>query len=88
MNWDAVGAIAELMGSIAVAGTLLFLLVQIRSNSMMIQNASAQDSANAVSEWSRQLTSNRDLYRIYRQGLRDDTVLNSEERGLFDFLHT
>ena len=86
MNWDAVGAIAELVGSIAVVATLLFLLGQIRTNSVMIQNASAQDSANAVSEWSRQLTSNPDLYRIYRQGLHDDTSLSREDRGLFDLV--
>ena len=86
MNWEAVGAIAELLGSMAVVGTLLFLVVQIRTNSVMIQNATAQDSANAVAEWSRQLTGNPELYRIYRTGLHDDTALSKEERGLFDLV--
>jgi hypothetical protein len=52
----------------------------------MIQNATAQDSANAVADWSRQLTGNPELYRIYRTGLRDDTELSKEDRGLFDLV--
>ena len=86
MNWEAVGAIAELLGSMAVVGTLLFLVVQIRTNSVMIQNATVQDSANAVAEWSRQLTANPELYSIYRTGLRDDTALSKDDRGLFDLV--
>ena len=30
MNWDALGAIAELVGAIAVVGTLFYLAVQVR----------------------------------------------------------
>jgi len=30
MNWDAIGAIAELVGAIAVVGTLFYLAVQVR----------------------------------------------------------
>ena len=86
MNWEAVGAIAELLGSVAVIGTLLFLVVQIRTNSVMIQNATTQDSANAVADWARQLTGNPELYRIYRTGLRDDAELSKEDRGLFDLV--
>ena len=30
MNWDAIGAIAELVGAIAVVGTLFYLAIQVR----------------------------------------------------------
>ena len=33
MNWDALGAIAELLGAIAVLATLLYLARQIRESS-------------------------------------------------------
>ena len=33
MNWDALGAVAELMGAIAVFLTLAYLTVQVRQNS-------------------------------------------------------
>jgi hypothetical protein len=39
MNWDAIGAIGELVGGIAVIGTLIYLASQIRQNTKI--NASA-----------------------------------------------
>lgn len=86
MNWDAVGAVAELLGSVAVVATLVFLIKQIRTNSVMVQNATAQAAAEAVADWSRQLTENPELYRIYRMGLKDDSALSREDRGLFDLV--
>lgn len=86
MSWDAIAALAELIGALAVVGTLAFLIKQIRTNSVMVQNATAQAASEAVADWSRQLTENPDLYRIYRQGLIDDSSLNKEERGLFDLV--
>ena len=84
MDWNALGAIAELLGSIAVVVTLLFLLKQLKTNSVMIQNSTAQGAADAIAAWARQLTENPELYRIYRIGLKDDSELSREERGLFD----
>lgn len=86
MNWDAVGAVAELLGSIAVVATLIFLIKQIRTNSAMVQNATAQGAAEAVADWAQQLTENPELYGIYRRGLKDDPSLSREERGLFDLV--
>ena len=39
MNWDAIGAIAEIVGAAAVIVTLAYLAIQIRQNTQM--NASA-----------------------------------------------
>jgi hypothetical protein len=86
MNWEAIGAIAEIMGSVAVIVTLALLILQLRSNTVMIKNQTAQNSANSISAWSRQLTGNPDLYRLYRAGLKDDSALSKEDRGRFDMI--
>ena len=39
MNWTAIGAIGELVGGIAVIGTLIYLATQVRQNTKI--NASA-----------------------------------------------
>ena len=39
-----------------------------------------------MADWARQLTEHPDLYKIYRAGLKDDSSLSSEERGLFDLV--
>ena len=37
MNWDALGAIAETLGAIGIFATLIYLAVQVRHNSALIQ---------------------------------------------------
>jgi len=50
VNWDAVGAIAELLGALGVIASLLYVGVQIRENSRVVQASTSQavaDSAQA-----------------------------------------
>ena len=86
MNWDAIGAIAEMLGSIAVVATLVLLLIQLKTNSAMIKNSTQQSRAAATSDWSRQLTGNPELYIIFRAGLGDDLTLSKDDRGRFDLV--
>ena len=86
MNWEAIGAIAEIMGSVAIIITLALLILQLRTNTAMIQNSVAQNSANSIAEWARQLTGDANLYRLYRAGLKDDQALSKEDRGRFDLI--
>jgi hypothetical protein len=39
LNWDAISAIGEIVGAIAVLATLLYLASQIRQNALSTQNA-------------------------------------------------
>mgnify|MGYP007047400056 CR=1 FL=1 len=86
MNWEAIGAIAEVLGSVAVLITLVFLVVQIKSSSAIIQNSTVQEQTSSMSEWARHLAMDGELYRIFRQGLIDETQLSREERGRFDMV--
>jgi hypothetical protein len=50
VNWDAVGAIAELLGALGVIASLLYVAAQIRDNSRVVQASTSQavaDSAQA-----------------------------------------
>ena len=47
MNWDAIGAIGEVAGAVGVIITLLYLSIQIRQNSKMMQANSKQSIADA-----------------------------------------
>ena len=40
MNWDAVGALAELLGAIGVVASLLYVAVQVRQNSRYVRGQS------------------------------------------------
>ncbi len=42
MNWDAIGAIAELLGAIGVIASLVYLATQIRQNTRSVRSATYQ----------------------------------------------
>ena len=48
MNWDAVGAVGEVIGALAVFGTLVYLALQIRiqNQQLKLQNTEARLGAN------------------------------------------
>ena len=57
MNWEAIGAVGEVVGAIAVVSTLIYLAVQIRHNNRSLAEAtSASISQSFASINSRCLT--------------------------------
>ena len=42
MNWDAIGAIAELLGAVGVIASLIYLATQIRQNTRSVRGATYQ----------------------------------------------
>ncbi|MGR8949752.1 MAG: hypothetical protein ACU84Q_17050 [Gammaproteobacteria bacterium] len=45
MNWEAIGAIGEVVGAMGVIATLAYLATQIRDNSKMMRATTKQDMA-------------------------------------------
>jgi hypothetical protein len=55
MNWDALGAIAELGGAVSILGTLIYLAKQIKDNSKLLSTTihdSAMQGYNNINQWS------------------------------------
>ena len=40
MNWDALGAIGELIGAVAVIATLVYVAAQVRENTKSLEGSS------------------------------------------------
>ncbi len=60
MNWEAIGAIAELLGAIGVIGSLVYLAKQIRANSENVK----QNTNALISD--RDVSSNESVLALYR----------------------
>ena len=52
MNWDAIGAVGELIGAIAVVITLVYLAIQIRQNTKTVRASTYQSVAEALADGS------------------------------------
>jgi hypothetical protein len=86
MNWDAIGAVAELLVSLTVIITLIYLATQVRQANTNLRVATARDIANTQNSFLRSITRNEQTYLLYRQGMDDRDSLSQEQKGRFDIM--
>ena len=79
MNWEAIGAVGETVGALAVLVTLVYLAMQIRQNTKSVQ-AAAVDSANSqVSRIREVIFADADVANMYRRGTEDPASLSEDD---------
>jgi hypothetical protein len=90
MNWDAIGAIAELLGAVGVIASLIYLAKQIRhSGEQMQENTRAARSAayqqfeNSIHDRAMSQVTVPGLARIVMLGMSDLEQLDEEEGQQF-----
>lgn len=79
MNWEAAGAIGEIVGAVAVFLTLVYLAMQIRQNTDAVRAAALDSSVNALSNIRAKLHDNGELTEIYPRGCDDPESLTKAE---------
>ena len=80
MNWDAVGAIAESIGAIAVVGSLAFVGIQIRQSKKALKSAALREVLRDMAEATKPLSEDPSLSRIWWEGLADFQSLTKDEQ--------
>ena len=89
MNWDALGAIGEIIGALAVFLTLGYLAVQIRQNTKAVRASALDSSVNAVNAVRVAMFESAEVAAIYRKGLENPDELDDDEKVRFRLLvHT
>ncbi len=83
MNWDAISAISQLVGSIAVVLSVLYLAVQVHRSTRVAKLATQDAAATALRDVTKPFMENAELERIWRVGLEDLGALTVEERTRF-----
>ena len=86
MNWDAFGAIAEMIGGIAVLVTLVYLALQVRQNSVLLeQNTKIARQAILRSQTDRYIANchfmagDSGIMGIYQRAMEDPSSVTREE---------
>ncbi|MGR8948210.1 MAG: hypothetical protein ACU84Q_09205 [Gammaproteobacteria bacterium] len=83
MNWDAAGAIGEIVGAAGVIATLGYLAVQIRISNTWQKRQGFRDALKALTDSVERIGDNSD---IYNKGRHDFLALNEDERVKFHSL--
>ncbi len=61
MNWDAIAALAELLGAIAVLASLVYLATQIRQNTQMVKSSIRQQLTSSTQDLLFKMTDEADV---------------------------
>lgn len=82
MNWDALGATAELISALGVIITLIYLAIQIRANTKESQLSSINDLSNQYTSFLAHITSSEELSTLYVKAITGDPkTLSPTEHG-------
>lgn len=83
MNWDAIAAIAELLGAAGVIASLLYLAVQVRQNTRQTRLAAQQATVQELGIALRAQAQNRDWAELLSKGMNNLENLDKVERLQF-----
>ena len=79
MNWDAIGAIGEVVGAIAVIATLIYLARQIHQNTSALRSSATQTAHEQSASIYKILCSDPDMAGIFMRGTSSPGELSGEE---------
>jgi hypothetical protein len=85
MNWEAIGAIGEILGALAVVASLVYLAIQIKQSSR-IERSRAFQEIFATYDANNHEMFGADNVEIVVAGMRDVSILSGGDRLRFDHL--
>lgn len=86
MNWDAIGAIAELLGAIGVIGSLVYLTTQLKASTQASHIEAKFRLTDRMADFGDMLINDPKLNDIMLRGRRDPESLSREEYFVFSNL--
>jgi len=85
INWEAVGAIANLFAAIGVIATLIYLSIQIRQNTKAVRSSSIQNLVQSFSTTAQAAVENEYIVPLLLKANAGPGGLTEEERGRLHF---
>ena len=80
MNWDAIGALGEVVGAGAVVITLVFLIIEMRASRRVAQTASVDLLSDGWNRLNAVLMADQELTTLLFTGMNDPTKLTGEQK--------
>ena len=80
MNWDAIGAVGEILGALAVVGSLVYLAFQIKISNRAARQAAIREVQDLNSDFLSTINSSTENCRIWVKGCFNDVDLSVYEK--------
>jgi hypothetical protein len=82
VNWDAIGALGEILGAIAVLTTVAYLAIQVRRSNELSQFSSSRDLLNQFNELNRIVATDSTLRAAL---MKEDELTADEKEQIYNF---
>lgn len=79
MNWDAIGAIGETVGAVAVVISLVYLAIQMRSQNRETRLSTINSSLTTWNSLMAMVAENSELADIWNRGLKNEELSEGQE---------
>lgn len=86
MNWEAIGAVSELTGALAVVVTLIYLAIQVRQHTSAVRSASYQSMTDALNQINMAIASDAHLLRVISSKPGSVSELSPEDYYRFSYV--
>ena len=83
MNWEAINAVSQLVSSVAVVLSVLYLGMQVHRSTRVAKLATQDSAASALRDVTKPFMENAELGRVWRIGLEDLKTLSAEDQARF-----
>ena len=80
MNWEALAAISEIVGTITIVATLIYVAIQINQNSTMLRTAASQERVQRDFDITSPLIENREVAELWFNGRSDLESLDEVDK--------
>lgn len=85
IDWQAVSAVADVVGVIVVAPSLVYLALQVRQNTRQMRASATNQYFDASKDLNLALIASTQTASVYRRGVADFDALDEDEKTQFFF---
>ena len=79
MNWDAIGAIGELVGGLVVLITIVYLAIQVRQSAEATRSSTEMQISQMIMEWANTRAQDERYQRIWDELAQGQEVSNDDK---------
>ena len=84
MNWEAISAIGQLVGALAVVISLIYLAREVHSNAHATRHAATRSMLDLMIRFNQQITGHANLAELRSRGFNDFDSLEGTDRARFE----
>ena len=81
MNWEAIGAVGEILGAAGVIITLVYLTTQLRQNTQALRGTMHDAAAAQIREIQQVIIADREVARLWAEGFENPEGLERLDRA-------